>query len=411
MNIVGQNMVLDLPKPQQQYEGRNAAADNAKGLLIIMVVAGHVYFIPDASALVELIYLLHMPAFLALGLLFVKPLTLPYLLDRAKRLLIPFVVMISVGPAVGYLLFYTFPKFLRGHIPDTGPLIWLVCWLLTLVVWALSFSATKQSPLFGRLKLGVFYCWILVGILSLGYNLWQEPTYGPTLLKQILWGNWHHVRSVFWFLPALFTLTILGAGLLRLPAKYRWWTIMVIGLGTWALLPQLIEFHPNIPWGLDVALVLLPLAMAARWLKQVHDLGDSDKSRWQSWMVFAIILGFAYRQIPISTVQGYSHKVDVSQLNLPWLWLPLVFGLSYYYWSALISYRRPTWLSYIGQRTMPIFALHLPLMATMRQLTNTVAPWPWLQFTLIVLAGVAIPILVASVLSRIDKRFSYWGLA
>lgn len=122
---------------------RNAYFDNAKLLLIFLVVFGHAIqpFIDETAsigALYTWIYTFHMPAFILLAGFFAKGSgTLSYVINLAKRLLIPYLIFQSLY--TGYYFLIGKNNWLTDHIFYPHWSLWflvsLFCWHVLLIIY------------------------------------------------------------------------------------------------------------------------------------------------------------------------------------------------------------------------------------------------------------------------------------
>ncbi len=165
--------------------------DNFKGILILLVVVGHLCEImpfPEAREHYAIIYLFHMPAFIFLSGMFGK-----FDVKRIlKHLVLPYFVFQTL-----YLLFArevlgTKVKF-QYHKP-----YWILWYLLAMIWWSLLLAvlAVKQQ-----------YLQYLIWALSIGLSLWigtvQAVSYDYTLSRTIvylpffLWGYYFRHSPFF----------------------------------------------------------------------------------------------------------------------------------------------------------------------------------------------------------------------
>lgn len=122
---------------------RTAYFDNAKLLLIFLVVFGHAIqpFISDSTSIGTLytwIYTFHMPAFILLAGFFAKGSgTIEYVVNLAKKLLIPYLIFQTLY--TGYYFLIGRDNWLTDHIFYPHWSLWflvsLFCWHLLLIIY------------------------------------------------------------------------------------------------------------------------------------------------------------------------------------------------------------------------------------------------------------------------------------
>ncbi len=140
---------------------RNAYFDNAKFLLIFLVVFGHAIqpFTGDSNSISTLytwIYTFHMPAFILLAGFFAKGSgNHQFIVKLAKQLLVPYLIFQTIYSA--YFYFIGKDNWLTDHIFYPHWSLWflvsLFCWHLLLIVY-------KRMPAYISISLA-----ILIGIL------------------------------------------------------------------------------------------------------------------------------------------------------------------------------------------------------------------------------------------------------
>ena len=158
---------------------RNPYFDNAKAMLIYLVVLGHLlseflYENDIVSSSYLFIYLFHMPAFILISGYFTKGINKPgYVAKLAKKLLIPYVIF-QVFYTVYYLVVFGDEISISLFIPR-----WALWFLLSLFFWnvmLIVFSKIKYSLIFAViLSLAVGYDPHVDGFLSLSRTIFFFP--------------------------------------------------------------------------------------------------------------------------------------------------------------------------------------------------------------------------------------------
>lgn len=143
---------------------RNAYFDNAKLLLIFLVVFGHAIqpFVSESNSIGTLymwIYTFHMPAFIFLAGFFAKGGgTIRYIANLAKRLLIPYVIFQILY--TGYYFIIGKNNWLTEHIFYPH---WSLWFLVSLFCWHMLLILYKRMPIYSGISIA-----LLSGIL-IGY--------------------------------------------------------------------------------------------------------------------------------------------------------------------------------------------------------------------------------------------------
>lgn len=148
---------------------RAPALENAKVLLLALVVAGHaleplVWSRPGAKAAYVWIYAFHMPVFVAIAGHVSRPwATWPDALRTVVRLLVPL--------ALFQLAYVALDPWVYGRPYDQGPLVpyWLLWFLASLATWRLALPVFARSP------------WTLAPAVALALGAGLVPAIGREL--------------------------------------------------------------------------------------------------------------------------------------------------------------------------------------------------------------------------------------
>lgn len=356
---------------------RDRSLDALKGFLIILVVLGHVplklffsglessqeyLFISRAIASLD-IYFYHMPLFMALGVFFIRSLSL----REAKKHFMTIVVPFAFWRLINLPL-----KFLATGLP----------------------GATNA----------------IAGLVV---------------------GNFAFLGSPLWFLPALFALKLIfGGGLAlrqRLP-KTQFSIVIVVATVLWSIYfyysPVIAAYHVAgyIPWGIDIAVYLLPYAVIIRWL-YLH----AEKFKYSRLVaVAAIIAGdlLISHFEAIKTISAFPAVIDLAQYSVAFT-VPGFIGLIVMSGGILLLFRDtdPGLLlmrgfAFLGRYSFPIYLLSGLLIAEatkglgflFQHQPQVHNPMAVLLLTCLTILGlIAIPVVVSRLAMRVSTKFRYVG--
>ena len=338
---------------------RHEGLDALRGLLIVTVIIGH---FPTSGGRInpfgpvpEWVYFFHIPLFLALSCLFTRPFTTGLMRKRALQLLLPY-----------------------------G--IWLVL--------------TRPLPLLAHPK---------------------------AFLANAAMGNYAHVRSILWFLPALFTtnlLVALGHRAQACPPPARFLARLGLGVlallagATWVWAPGIARWHGRVPFGLDVALFLLPFLWVIDqvWQKRRH-LANVARARLVPAALLAFALGGSLVRIfeRVKTHSAYARRVDFAQFSVPET-LPGYLGMTLMGVALLVLACRlpaPRWLAAVGRASMPIYLLHYFLLYALTRLMGLAGEnrgWLLLYALVVTALILALAMAITRLLTRLSPRFAWMGL-
>ena len=296
----------------------------------------------------------------------------------------------AFGPAADWIYFIHVPLFLALSCLFTRP-------------WSLAQLRLRAGQL--------LVPYLLWGCLSQPRLLLTRP---GTLLARLAMGNWASLESILWFLPALFTLNVL-AGLWRLERRGLRWALGAAAGAVFLLAPRLAPWHGRIPFGLDVALFLLPFtwAMDRVW-------GFRERLRGRGWTAVALLALPAGALLlraceALKTHSPYARRVDLAQFSVP-VTVPGYAAMTLMGAALLVLALRlgtPRWLAAVGRYSMPVFLLHYGLLYL---LTRTIR-WTGASYPLLLAYGVAavaltilLAMAIARVLAGLSPRFAWLGM-
>ena len=257
--------------------------------------------------------------------------------------------------------------------------------------------------------------------LLVPFALWMALTHATILVTRpgalafdMAMGNWAHVQSILWFLPALFTANLLMAAWRRAPALAR---AGLLSAAAWAFLDasRLALWHDRIPFGLDSVLFLFPFL----W---VIDQAWRRRAAFTSGLLAAACLALPLGGLLVRTCEqvkthsAYARRVDFAQFSVP-VTLPGYLGMTLMGLALLVMAVRlpaPRWLAEVGRCSMPIFLLHYPLLYAFTRAIGLAGEGraALLAFaTAVILLILAVAMGTAKVLARISPRFALAGLA
>ena len=326
------------------------------------------------------------------------------------------------GVLVAAVVIGHFPVSARGHNPFGSLPDWLYFFHIPLFL-ALSclFIKPFTPGRMGRRAVPVLVPYGAWVVLAQPGRLLRQP-WG--LLRDAAMGNWAHLQSVLWFLPALFSTNLLTA-LWRRTEVCRPWrrvagrtALLVPALAAFILAPVLARWHEAIPFGLDVAVFLLPfiLVMDQVW-RQHQRLAAAAGRALAPAALAALVLGGLCIQVwePVKTHSAFARRVDFAQFSVP-VTIPGYLGMVLMAAALVLlagRLRPPRWLAAVGRRSMPVYLLHYPLLFALRRTLGLAgeSPASLLVFGLGLLALViALATGIAQALIRISPRFAWIGL-
>lgn len=325
---------------------RDLNLDSLKGLLILLVVVGHIpfgnFFIqrPDVySKLVAWIYFFHMPLFFSLSVLFIKN-NYKWLTKRAFIILAP------------YLFWFFFAnKFLLVSNP-------------------LEFS------------------------------------------ERVLMGNWENLKSIIWFLPALFSLNLVFFifNKYNITLKY---TIFFLSILTLIFSNNIANIHSFIPFGLDVAFYIFTLAFI---VKLIYSKKEKFIEIKKSTLCISILVSstLLFKFESIKTHSEWHAIIDLAQFSVAGSFLGYISFLTLNISLFVLFLKLPSikYLYILGKYSLPIFLLHLIILykVPVRILTDHFEINSLIILISSFLISITLPIAISKSLMKINTKFKYIGM-
>jgi fucose 4-O-acetylase-like acetyltransferase len=194
--------------------------------------------------------------------------------------------------------------------------------------------------------------------------------------------------------------------------SYRVYATIAITLASFLLLPLLIPYHNQIPWGIDVSVYVLPFCLWIRLLYERKDLVVKQSWSRYAWVGALLIWGLSYSLIKPRYMALFVHRLDLAQLNIPVNLYEnlLLLGLSLSIFVAALPYKHGNWLTKLGVASMPIYLLHMKVLG----LLVVYVPSIWVGYlpnALSIIVLLAVPYLIGKVLGWLSPQFEYVGLA
>lgn len=279
---------------------RDNKFDNIKGILIILVILGHVALCDNISKVFSeiniFIYTFTMPLFLIISGIFVHEISFKNLIKRCKLLVV-----------------YAF--------------------------------------------------WYLVEYLIFLVN-WNDFSFGPFVegyTKAIIVGNWHSLySSALWFIPALLTLNIL----VMIYKKNRLYGIIPALLSIFVIfnINILRDYNKFFPFEIDAALYMFIISVIFIELCRINFFNNQKLKAYYIFPLLIITTFLLYKVCPLQ-IDYFNHRIDVSQDVLPQGFSYIVFILfefSIFYFLNKIKNLNS--LVFLGKNTLLIFILNIPIL-------------------------------------------------
>jgi fucose 4-O-acetylase-like acetyltransferase len=248
-----------------------------------------------------------------------------------------------------------------------------------------------------------------------------------------LHGSWEQLKSILWFIPALVSLLALLIPIIAVhelrPRNVLWryapFTLLaLLWLAIFLNSSVVAQWHiaGRIPWGLDVAVFIAPIAVLHRWLYRSQE----SSHRLPFWVLILFIFGgdaLISTLEPVKTHSPYAYRIDFAQFSVPSSPYGLLGFLLLTTGLLLVSFRLPAirWLATLGRFSMPIFLLHIIWLnhPWPTHLAQTLSAWaafsPGSAATTLylfrIISALLIPVILSVGLTTIWPGFRWLGFA
>jgi fucose 4-O-acetylase-like acetyltransferase len=306
-------------------------------------------------------------------------------IDSLKGLLIIFVV-IGHSPSVGVITKIIISLIYCFHMPAF------------FVLSSLNIKSRLIDELKGTKQILIVYLfWLIFSVLK------NDLSFTSVLF----FSNWHHLKNILWFLPALITFKIFYSLLLNNNVK---WIAFILGSLTIVFSDNILAYVEYIPWGIHVVLYMTPCILILRELYPKIDFISKyppEKATIVLSFLFIVFL-ILFIFVESSTVNSFrNHFLDFAQFIVPSVYGYFFLILMMFTIIALskISIEKNL-LSYIGKNTMPIYLFHFFFITQLSKFLNINNYFNWL---LLVIFSVTLCLLISFFLKKVSMNFKYLG--
>ena len=227
----------------------------------------------------------------------------------------------------------------------------------------------------------------------------------------VLIGNWSTIKSIIWFLPALFSLNLLYF-FFEKSDKYIKYLIFGLSIITFIFASKVIVLHYNIPFGFDVGLYIFLLAYIVKYIYKHQEkfIGINLVLMIIAILVASISL-FYYE--PIKTHTEYHLRIDLAQFSVP---ITLIGYLSFILLNisiliVFLKIKEISLLTTVGNYSYPIFLFHSVILYKLPSLIkfdSLIINIIFLVSTFIL--SITLPIIGSKFIMRLSNNFKYIGM-
>jgi len=224
-------------------------------------------------------------------------------------------------------------------------------------------------------------------------------------------GNWGTLNSIIWFLPALFSLNLLFFIFNKVNNKAKM-VFLVSSLSMFLFANQIVKFHYNIPFGLDVALYIFILAYIIQYIYKKKDKYININSYYLIGIILILsIILFLYE--PIKTHSQWHGIIDLAQFSVATTtigYTSFIF-LNISIFILFLKINSIKIFEYIGIYSFPVFLLHLMVLYKLPSIVSFDSFGLSMIFLIVtLLLTFILPIIVSRILMKLSNKFKYIGM-
>jgi len=265
-----------------------------------------------------------------------------------------------------------------------------------------------------------FVFWSLFALLeSYGYGN-SSLTEFFNNLKYFWLGSYKYLNNIFWFLPAVFSCSIIYS----LYKKYENYKIFLLMLVIWLTMffevNLLAKWHVAgyLPFGLNIALYFFPYFWLINYLYINKEQYNKLNNVYLLLIIFVSGSAFYFFE-PIKTHTLFLKRIDLAQFSVP------VTAIGYLAFSALsgaififfMKLKNLYQLNILGNYSLPIYLMHIELMARFISLFKRLPQGLSLNIYFIFFFScltffscLLLPIFISKIFIKISPKFKYLGM-
>jgi len=293
----------------------------------------------------------------------------------------------------------------------------------TILINIIAFVYFFHMPLFlsiSALFIKSDYNWLIkrASLILIPYFFWFLYDHRRMLLiapkdffTKLFMGNWASLESVFWFLPALFSLNVLFF-LFYKGNKFVKIILFAISLLVFVFSNKVMLIHSVVPFGIDVALYIFILTF---FIKFVYENRNRLEKINMPLSILAIILSsiLLFYFEPIKMHTQWHSRIDLAQFSVPITLLGYIsfIVLNVFIFFLFLKIKSNQLLSFVGTYSFPIFIMHLMILYKLPLLVkfdNIILNTFFMAITFIL--SIVLPIVFSKILMRVSDKFKYIGL-
>lgn len=264
------------------------------------------------------------------------------------------------------------------------------------------------------------YNWLIkrASLILTPYLFWFLYYHWPILITapndfftKLFMGNWASLKSVFWYLPALFSLNVLFF-LFYKQNKFFKIIFIAISFLVYVSSNKIMLLHDVIPFGIDVALYIFMLTLFIKFVYLNRNWLQKINITLTILIIIISSLILFYLE-PIKMHTQWHSRIDLAQFSVPITIIGYItfIILNVFFFLLFFKIKSNQILSFVGIYSFPIFILHLIILYKLPlsfKFDNIILNTLFMLVTFIL--SIILPIVFSKFLMRISDKFKYIGL-
>jgi len=230
-------------------------------------------------------------------------------------------------------------------------------------------------------------------------------------IEIVVIGNWQYLKSILWFLPALFSLNLLVFFFERSSKLYKI-IILSSSILVFVFSSKIIEVHEHIPFGIDIAIYLFVLVYLIKKIYEHQTIIEKINIISLLLIILLTIISLFYFE-PVKTHTQWHKIVDLAQFSIPVTFIGYVsfLFLNISIFVLFLKMKELRVLSYIGFYSFPIFLLHLMVLYKLPNFFSTDSMYLNILFLIItIVLSIVLPIFLSKIMMKFSDKFKYIGM-
>lgn len=225
-------------------------------------------------------------------------------------------------------------------------------------------------------------------------------------------GNWSTLSSIIWFLPTLFSLNLLFF-IFNKSNKLFKYSLITLSFCSFLFASELVEYHYNIPFGIDVAMYLFLVSFLIKLIYENKEIILNKINYFTLLLVLVLSSMLLFIYEPLKTHTQWHSIIDFAQFSVATTYIGYLSFviLNICIFVFFLKLKANKYFQYIGIYSFPIFLLHLIILYRLpNYISFENSTFSVLFLIVALIASIFLPIIISKILMKISNKFKYIGM-